>query len=84
MLPSIWEKDRPEPVNLELSADAYSLWLDFSGAVEKELAPGGEFEGLKDWGGKLSGNVARIAGIFHLVTHEEPEKKKISAETMHQ
>ena len=84
LLPLRWCPDMPEPVELELSPEAYQIWLAFAGEVEKGLAPGGEFEGLNDWGGKLAGAVARIAGLFHLVTHDRPEELKITPETMRQ
>lgn len=84
LLPLQWEEERPQPVVLELSEDAYRHWLSFAGEVEKGLAPGGEFEGMNDWGGKLAGAVARVAGLFHLVTHERPQEVKILLETMRQ
>lgn len=76
LLPLQWEEDRPEPVVLELSEAAYRHWLDFAAAVERELAPGGEFESMNDWGGKLAGAVARLAGIFHLVAHDKSRRKR--------
>lgn len=84
LLPMHWCPDMPEPVELELSPEAYQIWLAFAGEVEKGLASGGEFEGMNDWGGKLAGAVARIAGLFHLVTHDRPEELKITPETMRQ
>ena len=84
ILPSRWSSDMPEPVALELSPEAYQLWLAFAGEVEKGLAPGGEFDGMNDWGGKLAGAVVRIAGLFHLVTYDRPEEMKITPETMQQ
>ena len=84
LLPLRWSGDTPEPIKLELSDEAYQIWLSFAGEVEKGLAPGGEFEGMHDWGGKLAGAVARIAGLFHLATHERPEELKITPETMRQ
>lgn len=84
LLPLRWCPDMPEPVELELSPEAYQIWLALAGEVEKGLAPGGEFEGLNDWGGKLAGAVARIAGLFHLITHDRPEELKITPETMRQ
>lgn len=84
LLPLRWDGDMPEPATLELSGEAYQLWLSFAGEVEKGLAPGGEFEGMNDWGGKLAGAVARIAGLFHLATHERPGEMKITQETMRQ
>lgn len=84
LLPEQWNMGLPEPVELELSTEAYNIWLSFFGAVEQALAPGGEFEGMNDWGGKLAGAVARIAGLFHLVTHDRPGDMKIAPETMEQ
>ena len=84
LLPTHWSTDTPEPITLELSEEAYQIWLAFAGEVEKGLAPGGEFEGLNDWGGKLAGAVARIAGLFHLVTYDRPEELKVQGETMMQ
>lgn len=84
LLPLRWAGDMPEPATLELSGEAYQLWLSFAGEVEKGLAPGGEFEGMNDWGGKLAGAVVRMAGLFHLATHERPGEMKITQETMRQ
>lgn len=84
LLPAAWSNEIPSPVSLELSRDAYGLWLSFAREVEKGLAPGNEFEGLNDWGGKLAGAVARLAGLFHLMTHDRPELVKVTAETMGQ
>lgn len=82
LLPTTWGSDMPGPTTLELSNDAYQLWKKFALEVEKGLAPGGEFEGMTDWGGKLAGTVARIAALFHLVSHDRPEALKITLETM--
>lgn len=84
ILPASWGTDMPGPITLELSADAYRIWLSFAGEVEKGLAPGGEFEGMQDWGGKVAGAVIRIAGLFHIATHGRPEDLKITSETMQQ
>ena len=83
ILPTSWGTDMPGPITLELS-DAYRIWLSFAGEVEKGLAPGGEFEGMQDWGGKIAGAVIRIAGLFHIATHGRPEDLKITPETMQQ
>ena len=82
LLPTTWGSDMPGPITLELSDAAYQLWKRFALEVEKGLAPGGEFEGMTDWGGKLAGTVARIAALFHLVSHNSPEALKITLETM--
>ena len=82
LLPAEIHEDCPEPVSLELSADAYKVWLDFAGKVEKELVPGGGFEGMNEWGGKLPRAVARICGLFHLASHEKAWEMKIEPQTM--
>jgi len=84
LLPLEWwaEGERPEPVALELSGEAREMWIQFSEAVEKELAAGGEFEYMQDWGGKIAGFVARLAGLFHLVSHDKPWEREIDSATM--
>ncbi|MCR5219622.1 MAG: DUF3987 domain-containing protein [bacterium] len=82
LLPTTWGRNRPQPQTLYLSAEAYRGWLEFSEALEKELAEDGEFDGMTDWGGKLAGYVARLAELFHLASHDDPAKEKISPEIM--
>ena len=84
LLPLEWTEDAPEKLDLRLSDGAYRAWLEFAGAVERELAAGGEFSGMTDWGGKLPGAVARIAGLFHILTEDKPEDAPIAADTMAQ
>ena len=57
------------PENLRFTKDAQALWDDFYNDVEKSMRPGGELESLKDWGSKLPGATARIAGLLHLAKH---------------
>lgn len=82
LLPSQWETEQPSPLRLDLSQEAYRLWLEFSAGVEKGLAPGGEFEAMNDWAGKLPGAVARLAGLFHLIGNEHPADARIGRGTM--
>ena len=82
MLPAKGQDAAGDMLVLKLSKDAYAVWLDFSEAVEKELDKGGDFDGMSDWGGKLAGAVARIAGLFHVAEHDQPERWPVSAETM--
>ncbi len=61
---------RPDPmVHLTFTADAYREWKEFQRGIEPQFRDGGMLEELKDWGSKLPGAVARIAGVFHLVKH---------------
>lgn len=54
---------------LKLTPDAQALWDEFYNDVEQEMREGGALEYLKDWGSKLPGVVARIAGLLHFAEH---------------
>ena len=63
-----------------LSPDAQALWDEFYNYVEAEMKPGNSLCYLHDWGSKLPGAVARIAGLLHLAEHgSEGLLKPISA-----
>jgi len=70
---------------LRFSDGAYGAWKTFQRHVEVELGTGGAFEHehVKDWAAKLSGNVARVAGLLHCAEDaiEPPETRPISLET---
>jgi replicative DNA helicase len=51
---------------IRLSPQARALFREFRQEVEVELRPGEELDDLADWGNKLPGNVARIAGLLHI------------------
>ena len=53
---------------LRLPPEGYDEWDLFAQAVEKELRDGGAFDGMKDWGTKFAGHVARVAGLLHLAS----------------
>jgi hypothetical protein len=74
------------PRVLNLSADAWKLWKNFARKVEAMMAEGGELEHHRGWGGKLPGQTARIAGLFHLAEHgaEAIQLDEIQAEPMQQ
>lgn len=50
---------------LALAPNGQTLWDEFYNDVEHDMRPGGSLEGLKDWGSKLPGAVARVAGLLH-------------------
>jgi len=54
---------------LFLSSEAQEFWNSFALRVEKDLRPGGQFENIQDWAGKLPGAVARISGLIHMARH---------------
>ena len=72
--------------HLRLSPEAHAEWMAFARQVEGHLKPGGEFEHLKDWAGKLPGAVLRVAGIFHCAIHAHgtPQNHEISVATIGQ
>lgn len=75
---------KPVPYILQIAPDAYREWADFHRDVEAELRPGGELELIADWGGKLHGAAARLAGLLHLVEHDAPHLHSIGLGTMQQ
>ena len=54
---------------LSLSLEARPAWIAWREEVEVSLRPGGSLDGMQDWGGKLAGAVARIAGVLHMAEH---------------
>ena len=71
------------PHVLRVSDQALELWYDFAEEVETMLAEGGELEAISDWGGKLAGNVFRVAGNYHVVKGGD-STTEIDVETMDQ
>ena len=67
---------------IRLSEGAYRRWVKFAGAVESHLRDGGEFETMRDWAGKLSGQAVRIAGLYHVAREGNPTTVPISEDTM--
>jgi hypothetical protein len=57
--------EHSESIELSLTTEAQAVWDVFYDDVEKRLRPGGELENIIDWGSKLPGAVARIAGLLH-------------------
>lgn len=67
-----------KPVVLSFSDAARDLWLDLAEFVEHRLSPGGAFDAIADWAGKLPGAVARIAALLELA------ESGLSADTVHE
>lgn len=81
--PRLDEHDRETPYIIKLSTEALGEWEDFSQTVEVEMRPGGRFEQITDWAGKLPGAAARIAGLFHCVENPgAPWAEQVGPETM--
>jgi len=49
---------------LQLDETAKQRFQDYQEQIERKLGIDGELKDVADWGSKLSGAVARIAGIF--------------------
>ena len=78
-----WEWNQPQ--YLCLADDAWLLLRQFMQELEPELGVGGELDCAQDWGSKLAGAMARIAGVLHCVIHTdgEPWLHPVAAGTMH-
>ena len=69
---------------LHIDADAQRLYLEISGELEPELKDSGSLLAIKDWGSKLAGAIARLAGVLHAAEwcDRDPWARKVSGETM--
>ena len=77
---------RAVPHLLTLSGEAASAFLAFRGRIERALRDDGQLGTVQDWGSKLPGATARIAGVLHAVTRYgdscAPQSRTIAGETM--
>jgi hypothetical protein len=75
-----------KPHKLKLSAEALQIRNKFEAEVEKMLGPEGKLHYAADWGGKLVGNMNRIAGLLHIAGQVDGPgiwvDKEITAEEM--
>jgi len=55
------------PPVLALSPPAQSAWIEIHDAIESELTRVGELATIRDVASKAADNVARLAGLFHLL-----------------
>ncbi len=78
---------RPDPMlHLRFTPIAYREWKEFQRGIEPQFREGGILEDMRDWGSKLPGACARMAGVFHLALYadrmqvpEEIEKPTVTA-----
>jgi hypothetical protein len=68
--------------HLKLSTDAYQTWKGFQREVEALMTEGGRLHYLRDWGSKLPGTIARVAGVFHCVTEDLTQNVVVEGPTM--
>lgn len=78
------ESGRFRPHVLTITSEARAEWKKFQRAVEEKMRDGGDYEHIRDWGGKLPGTAARLAGDLHCAEHAETllENLTISLSTM--
>jgi hypothetical protein len=60
------------PHVLRFSPEADRAMQEFQAWLEPQLGPDGDLVHMSDWGAKLAGAVARIAGILHVTGVEQP------------
>lgn len=80
-----WKRDAHGnivPYLLPLSHEARGVWHTFARAVEDDLADGGPLSRMRDWGGKLTGQTLRLAGLCHVTLHDVPQHHHISGQTL--
>ena len=74
--------NQKESLSINLSNDARHVFRQYQSTQEKHLRPGGCLSDISDWGGKLSGTVARLMGILHIVKYgSEAENHYIDEQT---
>lgn len=63
------ENGEPSPCRLTIDPAGREQLQRFEEWVEPQLSEFGELGGMTDWGGKIVGAVARIAGLLHMADH---------------
>jgi putative DNA primase/helicase len=71
-----------QPWQLRFSPHAYEAWKAFQRSIEILMREGGKLYYLKDWGSKLSGAAARIAGVLHCVVADPTQDLVVSEDTL--
>jgi hypothetical protein len=81
--PACADGGAPRAAALRLSDEARARFRSFEETVEGRLGDRGDLAPYRDWGGKLCGAVARIAGLLHCATFPAaPADESISLSTM--
>ena len=55
-----------EPPMMDFSTEGFEAWKTVYDLIEKDLAPDGDLETLRDFASKASDNIARLAALFSL------------------
>ena len=70
---------------VRLSIPASELFQEWSKTNEARLRPEGDLRTIADWGNKLPGQLVRLAGNIHALSHyQHPGKSPISERTLNQ
>ncbi len=64
----------PAPRLLGLGPEAAAVHLAFETQLEPKLGEFGALAHAADWGGKLAGATARLAGLLHLAAHDGDDR----------
>jgi putative DNA primase/helicase len=70
-----------QPIELALSPAAHAAWVQAHDHIERALAAGGDLADIRDVAAKAAENVARLAALFHVLTHRPGGV--VNAETIH-
>jgi len=70
------------PHDLRLAPDADTRLLAFAAEIEPRLSEWGDLGTLTDWGSKLVGAVARVAGLLHMAASGPRWREPIAASTV--
>ena len=74
-LPDPRTPEHPEASNpLVICGEALDAWSKHADETERDLAPDRRLSHIRDWGAKLAGAAARIAGGLHVMHHHADEK----------
>jgi hypothetical protein len=75
--------DLTEPHDLTFAPDAAAAVAGLLGDIEPRFRPGADLAHTTDWGGKLTGAIARIAGLLHIAEHaRDGWVQPVSADTL--
>ncbi len=65
---------------VEFSPEAINVFDDFVRGIEARMGVCGDLAAMRDWGSKLPGAVARIAGVIHAITQAERHWQRLEDE----
>src|SRR2546430_942745 len=72
-----------DPAQFQLTPGAQERLILSAEALEPRLRPGADLGHIVEWGGKLTGTTARIAGLLHAAEHlQDSYQRSVSEETM--